>query len=94
MTNAELAELRGEIFGLKVLLFNVLSAITANSPDPSATIEAVKTQSIAGILAARPSVIRFQHLETFQNAAAGIVAQAVEALAATYSRLPPPARLQ
>ena len=44
MTNAELADLRGEIFGLKVLLFNVLSAITANSLDPVATIEAVKTQ--------------------------------------------------
>ncbi len=94
MTNTELAELRGEIFGLKVLLFNVLAAITANSPDPSATIEALKTQSLAGILAARPSVIRPQHLETFQNAAAGIVAQAVEALAATYSRLQSPDRLQ
>jgi hypothetical protein len=94
MTNAELADLRGEIFGLKVLLFNVLSAITANSLDPVATIEAIKTQSLVGILDARPSSIRPQHLEVFQNAAAGIVAQAVEALAATYSRSQPPARPQ
>jgi hypothetical protein len=86
MTNAELAELRGEIFGVKALLFNVLSFIAGRFDDPMAYLDEIQRQSVFGIAQAGHSGIRPQHLQIFRSAAAGIVAQAVEAAKEAHSR--------
>jgi hypothetical protein len=90
MTNAELAELRGEIFGVKMLLFNCLSFIAGRFDDPIAYLDEIQRQSVFGIAQADHSGIRPQHLQAFRNAAVGIVAQAVEAIKETHSRAAQP----
>jgi hypothetical protein len=90
MTNAELAELRGEIFGVKVLLFNCLSFIAGRFDDPTAYLEEIQQQSVFGIAQADHSGIRPQHLQLFRNAAAGIVAQAVGGIKEVHSRAAQP----
>ncbi len=80
MTNQELAELRGEIFGLKVLLFNALAEIAATKPNLSAHLETLRTESLEGIMAADHSKILPAHLPKFRSAAAGIVVQALDAV--------------
>jgi hypothetical protein len=84
MTNAELAELRGEIFGCKILLFNCISFIAGQTENPAAHLKTIQTAALEGIVAAKPSTIRPQHLETFHAAAAGIVVQAVESATAAH----------
>jgi hypothetical protein len=84
MTNAELAELRGVLFGLKALLFNCLSFIAGRFDDPITYLDELEQQAIFGIAQGTHSGVRPQHLEIFRNAAAGIVAQAVEAIKATH----------
>jgi|HubBroStandDraft_6_1064221.scaffolds.fasta_scaffold1138795_1 hypothetical protein len=93
MTNAELAELRGEIFGLKVLLFNCISFIAGRFDDPLAYLDELQQQSIFGIAQAAPGTIRPQHLQAFRNSAAGIVAQAIDGTKEVHSRAErPPTR--
>lgn len=92
MTNAELAELRGEIFGCKILLFNCISFIAGLTDDPAAHLKTIQTAAIDGILRAPPTNIRPQHLEAFRNAAAGIVAQAIEGSTAAYHLSAPQGR--
>lgn len=93
MTNDELAELRGEIFALKIMLFNALAEGVRHSGDPEAYVNAIEQHASAGIMNATPSNIRPAYLDTFRNAAAGILAQAVAALRETYSRaVRPPTR--
>jgi hypothetical protein len=94
MTNAELAELRGEIFGLKVLLFNCLSFIAGQTSDPATHLAVIKEHAIAGIVEAKHSDVRPQHLPMFRNAAAGIVAQAIEAANSATLQGSPRPRLQ
>lgn len=93
MTNAELAELRGEIFGVKVLLFNCLSFIAGRFDDPMAHLAEIQQQAVVGIAQAIPAAIRPQHLQTFHHAAAGVVAQAIEEIRQAHSRVArPPTR--
>jgi hypothetical protein len=93
MTNAELAELRGQIFGLKILLFNCIAFIAGQTDDPIAHLDEIQRQSVCGIAQATPAAIRQQHLQGFHHAAAGIVVQAVEAAKETHSRtVRPPTR--
>jgi hypothetical protein len=94
MTNAELAELRGEIFGLKILLFNCMSFIANCTDDPQAHLSAIQDEAIAGIAKATHDAVKPNHLRTFQNAAAGIVVQAVEAAKAIPAKVPPRSKLQ
>jgi hypothetical protein len=79
MTNAELAELRGEFFGLKAVLFNCLSFIAGRFDEPIAYLDEVQRQSVYGIAQGSHDKVRPQHLQLFRDAAAGIVVQAVEA---------------
>jgi hypothetical protein len=88
MTNAELAELRGEIYGLKILLFNCLAFIANLTEDPVQHLETIKDETIAGIAHATNEAVKPAHLEKFQGAAAGIVLQAVEAAKAAPAQPP------
>jgi hypothetical protein len=90
MTNAEAAELRGELFGVKVLLFNCLSFIAGQTDDPIAHLDEIQRQAIFGIAQAGHSGIRPNHLEPFRHAAAGIVAQAVEGAKEVHRRAAQP----
>jgi hypothetical protein len=91
MTNAELAELRGELFG--VLLFNCLSFIAGRFDDPAAYLDEIQRQSGFGIAQATHGGVHPLHLQAFRNAAAGIIVQAVEAAREAHSRTArPPTR--
>jgi hypothetical protein len=78
MIRTELAELRGEIFGCKILLLNCISFIAGLTTDPAAHLETIQTAALEGTVAANPSNIRPHDLDTFRSAAAGIVVQAIE----------------
>jgi len=86
MANAELAELRGAIFGLKALVFNCLSSIAGRFDDPNAYLDELQQQAVLGIAQSSPTNIRPQHLETFRNAAVGVVLQAIGAVKETHAR--------
>jgi hypothetical protein len=94
MTNADLAELRGEIFGVKILLMSCLTQVAGTAPEPLAHLAETQKQALEGILKASPSNIRPQHLRAFQNAAAGIVVQAIEAAKVPHEQVPPPGQRQ
>jgi hypothetical protein len=94
MTNAELADLRGELFGVKILLISCLTQVAGTAPNPLAHLDAVGQEALAGIMKAAPSNIRQQHLRAFQNAAAGIVSQAIEAAKVPHEPTPRRDRLQ
>ncbi|MBV9203700.1 MAG: hypothetical protein JOY83_28965 [Alphaproteobacteria bacterium] len=94
MTNAEAAELRGEIFGLKVLLLNCLSFIAGLTDDPVRHLDIVLRESIDGIAKATHSGIRPAHLQIFRDAAAGIALQGVEAAKTAHIPIPPPEQRQ
>jgi hypothetical protein len=78
VTNAELAELRGEIYGCKILLANCVAFIAGLTDDPSAHLETLQQAVFEGIATATNEHVRPQHLNQFRAAAAGIVLQAVE----------------
>jgi hypothetical protein len=94
MTNAEMADLRGELFGVKILLISCLTQVAGTAPDPLAHLEAAGRAALEGIMKAAPSNIRPQYLRAFQNAAAGIVSQAIEAAKVPHEPTPPRDRLQ
>ena len=94
MTSAELVDLRGEIFGLKILLMSCLTQIAATAPDPVAGLDWMKKEALVGIARASPSNVQTKHLRAFQNAAAGIVTQAVEAAKVPHVPTPPREKLQ
>jgi hypothetical protein len=89
MTQGELAELRGEIFGCKILLFNCISFIAGCTDDPQAHLTTLKNAALEGIVKANPASVRPQNLRKFQDAAVGIVVQAIEG-ATTAHRLSTP----
>lgn len=94
MTNRELAELRGEIFGVKILLMNCLTQIAGTAPDAEAHLDRIQKEAVDGIVKANPANIRSQNLRDFQNAAAGIVVQAIEAAKVPHVPTPPREKLQ
>ena len=94
MTNLEAAIFRGEFLGLKILVLNCLSQIAATKADPGAFLSELESQAVAGISQATSTDVRSHHLQQFRNAAAGIVAQAIEAVRETHSRAASPPRLQ
>jgi hypothetical protein len=78
MTEAELASLRGEIFGLKIIVVTTLSHLVAHAADPIATLDEIERQSAIGIASSTPADISPAYLEVFRNAAAATVLQAAE----------------
>ena len=79
MTNADIAELRGEIFGLKIMLANCTGFIAAITDDPNAHLVAIQNESIEGIASATNDKVKDAYLPTFRAAAVGLVLQIVEA---------------
>jgi hypothetical protein len=94
MTEAQLAELRGEIFGLKIIVVNTLSHIVARATDPIATLDEIQRQSALGIASAAPANIPPAWLELFRNAATACVLQATEVAKLSHEPPPPPVRRQ
>jgi hypothetical protein len=94
MTNAELAELRGEIFGLKIMLINCIGFIAAITDDANAHLEAIQNEAIAGIAEATNDQIKPSHLQSFRGAAAGLVLQIVEGGKVASVQAPRPRWLQ
>ncbi len=92
MTRSELAELRGEIFGCKILLFNCIGFIAGLTDDPGAHLATIETAALEGIVAATTSNIRRPDLDRFHAAAAGIVVQAIEAAKAAHQLSSPQGR--
>lgn len=84
MTNSEIAELRGELFGLKVLLLNCLAFQAGHTNAPLAHLSSLRDQALAGIAEGEHSAVRPQHIAVFRAAAAGIVVQATEAASAVF----------
>jgi hypothetical protein len=94
MTGAEEAELRGEIFGLKILLLNIIGDVARHASDPIAYLDRLQKQSGEGIARTTVGNVKPAHMRAFQNAAAGIVVQAVEATKAVLIPTPPQSELQ
>ena len=94
MTNAETAELRGELYGLKVLLVNCVGFIAAITDDPGAHLSAIQDAAIEGIASSNHDKVKAVHLRTFQAAAAGIVLQVVEAAKSASAQVSKPHWLQ
>jgi hypothetical protein len=94
MTNAEAAELRGEIYGLKALVANCLAFNAALTDNPAAHLQALQNETVAGIAAAENDAVRVVHLPAFRAAAAGLVLQLVEYAKAIHIQVPPRDRLQ
>lgn len=93
MTNVEAAELRGEIFGLKILLFNCLSSAAATRANPDDYLDEVEQHAVFGIAQAHHSAVQPGHTQRFRDAAAGIIAQAIEAVREAHLRgAQPPTR--
>jgi hypothetical protein len=72
MTNAGIAELRGEVYGLKVMLVNAIGFIAALTDDPTDHLQATQNAAIAGIATSTNDKVKATHLRTFRAAAAGL----------------------
>jgi hypothetical protein len=94
MTNEELASLRGEIFGLKILLMNCVSELAGRTGDPQVFLASLRKQAAQGILQTTPDNVKPAHMQTFRDSAAGIVVQVVSAADAVLTPTPPPNQLQ
>lgn len=94
MTKQQMVELRGEIFGLKILLMNTLAQVVSVMPDAVARLDELQRQAAEGIARTQPTNIPLAWLRDFQNAAAGVVVQAVEAAKVPHGLVPPPGRRQ
>lgn len=82
MTPAELAELRGQLFGLEALVANLLSFQAGITDDPISHLEAIQRESLSGIASGRNTDVRPAHLDRYRGAAASVVLRLV-ALAQT-----------
>ena len=94
MTNAEVAELRGQIFGLKIMLINCIGFIAAITDDPDVHLDAIQTQTIVGIGTATNDQVKPAHIQAFRAAAAGLVLQVVEGAKVASARAPRPHWMQ
>lgn len=95
MTNAQEAELRGEIFGLKVLVANLLSrAAGFVEEDRPVFFNTLMEQSIPGIAQATNPNVKAAYLDTFQAAALGVVQQLVDAARKAPAQAPPQRPMQ
>ena len=86
--------MRGEIYALKILLINCLGFIAAITDDPGSHLQAVQDQSIEGIARSRHGKVKAAYLRNFQDAAAGIVLQAIEGAKVASAQVEKPERLQ
>ena len=78
MTNADIAEMRGELYALKIMLVNCLGFIAALTDDPTSHLDAIQNEAIEGIAGSTNDKVKPAHLRTFHAAAVGIVLQVVE----------------
>ena len=79
MTNSDIAELRGEIYGLKILLVNCLSFISAHTTDADNHLDTILNDAVQGIASAKNDKVKPAHLPIFRAASAGIVSQVTQA---------------
>jgi len=79
MTGKERAELKGELFGLQVLVMQSLCFIAARTDDPLRHLEVIRDSAVAGIAVEPKADVLSRYFQTFQAAAAHVVVQCVGA---------------
>ena len=84
MTRKDVAELKGELFGLQVLVMQSLCFIAAHTENPVRHLNGLRDAAIAGISGEPKTDIPPRHLQVFQQAAADVVLHCVEAAQAVF----------
>ena len=79
MTSKDAAQLKGELFGLEVLVMQSLCFIAAHTEDPIRHLRWMRDSAVAGISEEPRANILHRHLDVFQQAAADVVMRCVEA---------------
>lgn len=79
MTRKDVAQLKGELFGLQVLVMQSLCFIAAHTDDPVRHLNGIRDSAVAGISGEPNADVPPRYLEIFQEAAAGLVVQCVAA---------------
>ena len=77
-----------------ILVSNVVPGIAGSTADPVRYLDELQKQSVEGIARSANANVKPSHFRRFQDAAAGIVVQAVEGAKAVLIPTPPPSRLQ
>ena len=88
MTRSDLAEIKGELFSIKALLFAVVDGMAGMSADPVKYLETLQKSLIPKIKEAAPVFVTHPHIETFEKAAIGVLAQVTEAAKAGHEDQP------
>ena len=79
MTKDEVARLRGELFGLQVLVMHCLCFVAANVEHPRRHLQEFRDAAVEGVLQAEAAGISPRYLRQFQNSATSVVCQCMEA---------------
>ncbi len=79
MTKKEVAQLKGELFGLQVLVMQSLCFIAAHAEDPVRHLKGIEDSAVEGISGQPQLDILPRYLQAFQQAAAEVVVQCIEA---------------
>jgi hypothetical protein len=73
-----MAQMKGELFGLQVLVMQSLCFIAAHTEDPVRHLKGIRDTAVAGIAAEPKEDIQPRHLRVFQDAAIDVVLRCVE----------------
>jgi hypothetical protein len=79
LTRKDVAQLKGELFGLQVLVMQSLCFIAAHTEDPVRHLNGIRDSAVAGISGELNMDVPPRYLEIFQEAAADLVFQCVAA---------------
>jgi len=79
LTKKDVAQLKGELFGLQVLVMQSLCFIAAHTDDPVRHLNGIRDSAVAGISGEPNMDVPPRYLEIFQEAAADLVVQCVAA---------------
>ena len=93
MTKKDIARIEGELFGLKVLLMNLVSFQAGQTTNPLGHIAALRDQSVAGIVGATNSAAG-QYQQYFRECAAGFVVEVAEVASVVFDQSAPRPKLQ
>ena len=94
MTRKDAVQLKGEVFGLQVLVMQSLCFIAAHTDNPVRHLATLRDAAVEGISENPNDDVLPRYLDVFQQAAAGVVMQCIDAAqdALTRDRLAEPQR--
>jgi hypothetical protein len=78
MTDYDIAETRGELFALKLIIAPCLKFLAAHYDDPVGFLATLEKNIVDGAKTAAPAYVLAQHQETFVRAATGWAATVIE----------------